>query len=188
MPHTDPPIAERLYEAAYSGEVNELARLLDGGDVIPPGAVNSALEAAAYEGRADAVRLLLDRGADPNRFDPSNGESILHFATSKTSHPAERTDVVRQLIAAGADVNSRTLVGVTTLCYMRDIRTRGETPLHRAAAFGEAEMVKALIAAGADKTAKDAHGESPLTWASWHLRDTEVLKLLLYGAFEGTLR
>jgi cytohesin len=177
-----------LYDAAYNGEVQELARLLDQGDAIPPGAVDAALEAAAYEGRAEAARLLLTRGADSNRLDPSNGESILHFATSKTSRPAERTDVVKQLISAGADVNRRTLVGVTTLCYMRDIRTRGETPLHRAAAFGEAEMIKALIAAGADKKAKDAHGESPLTWASWHLRDNEVLKLLLYGEFEGTLR
>jgi ankyrin repeat protein len=71
---------------------------------------------------------------------------------------------------------------------MRDIRTRGETPLHRAAAYGEAEMIQSLIDAGADKTAKDAHGESPLTWASWHLRDRDVLKLLLYGEFEGSIR
>ena len=188
MPYMDRPIADRLYDAAYKGEVDELARLLNGGEAVPTGAVNSALEAAAYEGRSDAVRFLLQRGADPNTVYAPNRESILHFATSKTSRPAERTSVVKQLIAAGADVNSRTLAGVTTLCYMRDIRTRGETPLHRAAAFGDPEMIKALIDAGADKTATDAHGESPLTWASWHLRDNEVLKLLLYGEFEGTLR
>jgi cytohesin len=177
-----------LYDAAYNGEVEELARLLDGGETIAPGAVNSALEAGAYEGRADTVQLLLGRGADPNAVYLPNGESILHFATSKTSRPAERTRIVKQLIAAGADVNCRTLVGKTTLCYMRDIRTRGETPLHRAAAFGDVEMIEALVDAGADKSAKDANGESPLTWASWHLRDNEVLKLLLYGEFEGTLR
>src|SRR5688572_4081299 len=188
MPNIDPPLAERLYDAAYNGDVDGVARLLNGGETIPAGAVDAALEAAAYEGRSDAVRLLLQRGADPNRVYLPNQESILHFATSKTSRPAERTSVVKQLIAAGADVNSRTLVGVTTLCYMRDIRTRGETPLHRAAAFGEPEMITALIDAGADKSAKDAHGESPLTWASWHLRDNEVLKLLLYGEFVRTLR
>jgi hypothetical protein len=44
---------------------------------------------------------------------------------------------------------------------MRDIRTRGETPLHPAAAFGEPDMIQALMDAGTDRSAKDAHGESP---------------------------
>lgn len=188
MPPTHPPFADRLYDAAYNGDVDEVARLLDGGEAIPAGAVDAALEAAAYGARPEVVRFLLRRGADANRVYAPNHETILHFAASKTCRPAGRTDVVRQLIAAGADVTRRTLVGATTLCYMRDIRTRGETPLHRAAAFGEPAMIRALLDAGADKTAKDAHGESPLTWASWHLRDDEVLKLLLYGEFEGTLR
>lgn len=37
------------------------------------------------------------------------------------------------------------------------------------------------------KSAKDAHGESPLTWASWHEREDDVLKLLLYGEFKGSI-
>lgn len=183
-----PLLADQLYDAAYNGDLETVTRLLESGTGITSAMVNSALEAAAYEGRADVVKFLLERGADPNTVYAPNHETILHFAASKTSRPAERTDVVKQLIAAGADVNRRTLVGEPTLCYMRDIRTRGETPLHRAAAFGEMEMIKALIDAGADKSARDAHGESPLTWASWHLRDNPVLKLLLYGEFEGTIR
>jgi len=183
----DPEKAVSYVFKTFQLDVGE-RRLLDSGELIPPGAVNSALESAAYNAQPDAVHYLLQRGADATALCPSNHESILHFATSKSCHPANRTNIVKQLIAAGADVNKRTQVGVTTLCYMRDIRTRGETPLHRAAAFGEPEMIKALIAAGADKTFKDAHGESPLTWASWHLRENEVLKLLLYGKFEGTLR
>src|SRR5262245_60582402 len=149
MPQKNLPIAERLYEAAWNGDVNQLARLLDGGDVIPASAVNSALESAAYNAKPEAVRFLLEHGADANAYSPPNHESMLHFAASKTSQPAERTNIVRQLIAAGADVNKRTLVGVATLCFMRDIRTRGETPLHRAAAFGDVEMIKALIDADA---------------------------------------
>jgi len=188
MAAAHPPLNEQLYDAAYNGDLETVTRLFESDADITSAMVNSALESAAYEGRADAVRFLLERGADPNTVYAPNHETILHFATSKTSRPAERTEVVKQLLAAGADVNRRTLVGEPTLCYMRDIRTRGETPLHRAAAYGEAEMIQSLIDAGADKTAKDAHGESPLTWASWHLRDRDVLKLLLYGEFEGSIR
>jgi ankyrin repeat protein len=53
---------------------------------------------------------------------------------------------------------------------MRDIRTRAETPLHRAAAFGSEAAIRMLLDAGARRDAKDMNGDSPLTWASWHLR------------------
>jgi uncharacterized protein len=188
MPANPAPFADQLYDAAYNGDAAQVARLLDDNDTLPPRAVDAPLEAAAYEGRLGVTRLLLDRGADPNYCYAPTQETILHFATSKTSRPTERTEIVKLLIAAGADVNRRTLVGEPTLCYMRDIRTRGETPLHRAAAYGDVGMIQALVDAGADKSAKDVHGESPLTWASWHLRDNAVLKLLLYGEFVGSIR
>jgi catalase len=44
---------------------------------------------------------------------------------------------------------------------MRDCRTRGETPLHRAAAFGDAEAVQLLLDAGAVIDARDANGDTP---------------------------
>lgn len=45
---------------------------------------------------------------------------------------------------------------------MRDCRTRGETPLHKAAAFGTAETVRILLDVGARREAKDANGDTPL--------------------------
>ena len=66
---------------------------------------------------------------------------------------------------------------------MRDVRTRGETPLHRAAAFGSEQSIQMLLAAGARLDAKDIHGDSPLTWASWHLRPRSILRLLRYGVY-----
>jgi ankyrin repeat protein len=66
---------------------------------------------------------------------------------------------------------------------MRDCRTKGETPLHRAAAFGSEETIDLLLAAGAAREAKDAHGDSPLSWASWHLRPASILRRLCYGKF-----
>jgi len=66
---------------------------------------------------------------------------------------------------------------------MRDCRTKCETPLHRAAAFGEVETIHILIDAGATVDARDAHGDTPLSWASWYGRPTPVLRELLYGEF-----
>jgi hypothetical protein len=65
----------------------------------------------------------------------------------------------------------------------RDVRTRGETPLHRAAAFASENTIQLLLDAGAKIDAKDANGDSPLTWASWHLRPDSVLRKLLYDGF-----
>lgn len=66
---------------------------------------------------------------------------------------------------------------------MRDSRTKGETPLHRAAAFGSPEVIQRLLDAGAVVDARDAHGDSPLAWASWHLRPDAILRKLCYGPF-----
>src|SRR5687767_3279117 len=63
---------------------------------------------------------------------------------------------------------------------MRDCRRKAETPLHRAAAFGTEETIQLLLDAGAID-AKYMKGDSPLTWASWHLRPSSILKKLCYG-------
>ena len=63
-------------------------------------------------------------------------------------------------------------------------RTKGETPLHRAAAFGTEETIQLLLDAGAVIDAKDMHGDSPLTWASWHLRPPAILRKLCYGQYK----
>lgn len=45
---------------------------------------------------------------------------------------------------------------------MRDCRTKGETPLHRAAAFADEETVQLLLDYEAKREAKDVNGDSPL--------------------------
>ena len=66
---------------------------------------------------------------------------------------------------------------------MRDCRTKGETPLHRAAAFGTEEAIQLLLDAGALVDTTDMNGETPLSWASWHLRPASILRKLCYGRF-----
>ena len=56
--------------------------------------------------------------------------------------------------------NRATKDGVETGGLMRDVRTCGEAPLHRAAVFGDAEAIKLLLDAGAKLDAKDAHGDA----------------------------
>ena len=100
----------------------------------------------------------------------------------KTNRPAYDL-VVQVLLAAGANPNAVTRPGVETGGFMRDCRTKAETPLHRAAAFGSAETIQRLLDAGAVIDAKDMNGESPLAWASWHLRPDAVLRKLCYDGF-----
>jgi ankyrin repeat protein len=87
------------------------------------------------------------------------------------------------LLAGGADPNRRTAASAETGAFMRDARTRGEAPLHRAAAFSDEDTIQLLLDAGAVLDARDGHGDTPLSWASWHRRPDTILRKLLYGTF-----
>jgi ankyrin repeat protein len=91
--------------------------------------------------------------------------------------------VIQVLLSHGANPNYATKPGVETGAFMRDCRTKGETPLHRAAAFGEGTTIGLLPGAGAIVDAKDVNGDTPLAWASWYLRPVSILRQLCYGDF-----
>jgi ankyrin repeat protein len=139
------------------------------------------LVGVAYMNNVECVRLLLEGGADPNAVNEC-GETALHSSLTKAGEQnvsaADRHAVVQLLIKHGADPNRRTIPGKVTLGFWRDVRTRGETPLHRAAAYASEETVKFLLKAGADKTIRDANGDSPQSWASWHWRPKHLIFLL----------
>ena len=62
----------------------------------------TALSFAADRGHADAVKLLLDRGADPNIKDTFYGATPLTWAVNPAMDRTERhTEVVRLLLARG---------------------------------------------------------------------------------------
>ena len=135
----------------------------------------------AYMNEVECVRLLLRGGADPNAVVKDTGETPLHGALAGAGEDvsqADRDAVVKLLIAHGADPNRRTIPGVKSLAYWRDVRTRGETALHRAAAYASEETITFLLEAGADKTIRDANGDSPQSWASWHWRSKRLIDLL----------
>lgn len=64
----------------------------------------------------------------------------------------------------------------------------GSTPLHVAAAYGEAEAVKLLLQAGADPHEVNHYGESGLQWALLH-GHTEIVEMLIQaGANPGLIQ
>jgi len=170
--------AELLQWAAYYGDVSAVRLLLERGLRIEQLGVDHGLLAAAFHGHWQLVQFLLERGAPVQHADALTGETALHAATLQEDR--ERYDlVVEILLASGARADARTVPGIVTGSLMRDARTRGETPLHRAAAFGGVRTLNLLIAAGGDLHGRDAQGDSPLAWASWYRRPPEILRLLL---------
>ena len=140
---------------------------------------------AAFNGKIDSVKWFLAKGEDANFSFTNTGENALHYTLSKTSEMDDRAEIVKVLISAGIEINKKTLAGKSTLCFMRDAYLKGETPLHRAAAYGNVAIVKMLLDAGADPSMKDANGDTPISWGSWHLRDSDLLRLLVYEGVPG---
>ena len=164
---------------AYYGDVSAIRRLVEAGVPIERLGRNLGLGGAAFHGHWQLCAWLIERGADPNDADPESGETALHNAVSRRDSPAMEA-VVAVLLAAGADPNKATTAWTETGCFMRDVRNRGEGVLHRAAAYAPQGAIERLIAAGAIVDQRDAQGDSPLSWASWALRDTAVLCLLTF--------
>jgi ankyrin repeat protein len=142
--------------------------------------LNNDLCDAAFFGHWQTCDFLINRGADVNYQHPGNSESPLHCALCKAGRPYYQ-NVVRLLLECGADVNLATNPNLETGSFMRDVKTCGETPLHRAAAYADSDTIELLLKHGADKEKRDANGDTPLAWASKHLRPATILSLLCYG-------
>jgi len=167
---------------AYYGDVSAMRFLLAHGESLQSLGDNLDLNGAAFHGHWRLCEFLIEQGADVNLPLPDTGETPLHAALCTPIRLAHDL-VLRVLLGRGADPNRVTRPGVETGGFMRDCRTRAETPLHRAAAFGTEETIQLLLDAGADIAAKDMNGDSPLGWASWYARPDTVLRLLCYGEF-----
>jgi ankyrin repeat protein len=166
---------------AYYGDVSAIKFLLAKGESLQSLGENLDFNAAAFHGHWRLCEFLIENGADVNLPLSDSGETPLHAALSPM-RPAQRL-VVKVLLDHGADPNRATRPSVETGAFMRDCRTRAETPLHRAAAFATEATIQLLLDAGAKVDAKDMNGDSPLTWASWYQRPDPILRKLCYGQF-----
>jgi uncharacterized protein len=167
---------------AYYGDVSAIRFLLVNGELIQSLGDNLDLNGAAFHGHWRLCQFLIEQGADVNKSLPDTGESPLH-AVLCTADRLAHDLVLKVLLVNGANPNCVTQPSAETGGFMRDCRTKGETPLHRAAAFGTEETIKMLLDARANIEAKDMNGDSPLCWASWYLRPDPILRMLCYGDF-----
>jgi ankyrin repeat protein len=100
----------------------------------------TALILSAYHGHANAVRLLIDAGANPCAAD-QRGNTALMGAVFKGE-----VAISRLLMKAACDPNHR--------------NNAGQTPAMYAALFGRVEVLKGLVAQGADLRMTDNAGNS----------------------------
>ena len=155
-----------LHRAASAGRIGRLQRLISKGFDLDQfdSDGETALSHAARNGRAEAVKVLLIAGAQPNlcRREGNNFHAPLHYACGY----AKSLPIVELLIQHGADVNIRGAWGGTPLSWAlsnfelivllldkgADVNTqddRGRTLLYEQDCFDVA-LAKLLIARGAD--------------------------------------
>ena len=174
-----------LVAAAEAGDVATLRRLLDAG--TPVDAVGSrgrsALLAATHANRVEAARLLIARGADVNLKDELQDSAFLYAGAEG------RLEILRLTLAAGADLKSTNRYGGTALIpaahhgHVESVRELlktkidvdhvnrlGWTALLEAVILGDGgtahtEIVRLLVAAGAQVNLADAQGVTPLAHA-----------------------
>jgi len=94
-----------LPSAAGLGLVDEVKRLLPGSSAESR---HSALALAAQLGHADVVRVLLDGGEDPNRYNPEGHHS--HATPLHRAIWSDNMDVVRLLVERGARLDIKDLI------------------------------------------------------------------------------
>ncbi len=173
-----------LHWAAAKG-CEELSKLLltHGADVNAADALGwTPVFLASAEGFDSVVKLLLEHGA--NTTATVNGKDVtLATGTNlneKLTHAVEdgNFDAAKSAIDAGADVNCKFRDGWSPLLsaskeYSKIVELllangadsnipsdRGYTPLMRAAGNGSAEIVRMLLAAGANVDMRDCNGKS----------------------------
>lgn len=150
-----------FFQAVAGDDIEVLRQFLDAGEdpnAVAIGRGFTPLYSACFAGSIvpdkslTAVRLLLDRGADPNkRFDidsPIDGRLDRGLTALMVAPTAE---VAKALLDAGAKVNVADGHGVT--------------PLMRAAGSGRVGVVKVLLQSNADAEAKSNDGRSAADFA-----------------------
>jgi ankyrin repeat protein len=174
-----------LVAAAEAGDLATLRRLLDAGTPVDArdDRQRSALLAATHANRIDAARLLIERGADVNAKDAIQDSPFLYAGAEG------RLEILRLTLAAGADLKSTNRYGGTALIpaahhgHLETVRELlktqididhvnrlGWTALLEAIVLGDGgrvhtEIVRLLVARGANLDRADAQGVTPLAHA-----------------------
>ena len=136
-----------VFEAAAFGRTERLGRILDD-DPDQARALSddgfTALHLAIFGGQEDGMRLLLERGADPNALSTSDIAKVPPLGTAAFVRSAP---LARVLLDSGADPNGR--------------GEGGFTALHSAAQNEDEELARLLLERGADPSLAADDGRKP---------------------------
>jgi len=159
-----------------------------------PEANGQAFADALHRGDLEAVRRHIERGTEIEQRDAA------HMTPLMTAAATGRPQLVRLLLAAGADRTQVSSVSGTSLFHAAGARQNsaecvrvllgcgvsvdqpargGRTPLMVAALVGNYEAAVQLIDAGANPNARDEHGQTALWYAAASHGDVALLRLLL---------
>lgn len=154
---------------------------------------------AATWGAVACARILLSAGADVNRMNDAE-EAAIH-AIGSGVQGTSLVEILRTLVAAGADLNS---VGGQGYCVLQtaashhdpalvsaalamgaspDATRTGETALHAAVAGDDPVIVRMLLDAGANPNARDVDGYTPL----FCVQTVEVARMLIDAGADASL-
>jgi uncharacterized protein len=117
---------------AYYGDVSAIKFLMGKGATLDSLGENLGMMAASFHGHWRLCQFLIERGADVNLPEAKTGETPLHAALCTARRVAHNL-VLKVLLTHGASVNCATRNNIETEGFMRDCRTKGETPLQRSA-------------------------------------------------------
>jgi ankyrin repeat protein len=145
-----------LVLASMTGDVAAITLLLARG--AEPS--SEALSEAVTFGHADAVRALIDAGADAS-ITESSGVNLLHWATI-----TNRASVIPMLVRAGVPLNATDDNGFTPLMYAATVDV------------GDTDTLKALLSAGADRRIRNDQGRTPLEQAR-HYKHARIADTLM---------
>jgi ankyrin repeat protein len=134
----------------------------------PPG--SSAFHIAANSDCLPLVRMLADKGADPNLL-RKDGHTPFSVAVLSTD-----VAIVKEMVARGANLSVRYSPTDHFADPLKPISLprRDQTIMHIAAGAGAPEVIEYLFSIGAPLDGKNAEGESPLDLADHQERYREA--------------
>ena len=147
--------------AARIGNIDVARVLLDSGSNVNDKAASgvTVLTQAAHSGHQDLAIFLLERGADPNAID--SGYTALHAAVLRSE-----VDLVEALLEHGAIIDTPVEHGSPGRRFSADYSIRsqliGRDAFWMAAKYGEVEILKILLDAGADPLVREDDGITAL--------------------------